>query len=58
MTLRNWPNFERRTSRSACAHAIRRSRFGLNSKRAHPPIPPQRVRRQFGGTRELKARAL
>ena len=49
-------NFERRTSRSACAHAVGRSRFGLNSKRAHPPYPP-RVRRQLAATRELKARA-
>jgi hypothetical protein len=50
------PNFERQTSRSACAHAVGRLRFGLNSKRAHPPYPP-RVRRQLAATRELKARA-
>lgn len=58
MTLPNWSNFERGTSLSASARAVWRSRFWLNSKRAHPPISPQRVRRQFGGTRELKARAL
>ena len=42
------PNFERRTARSASAQPVQRSRFGLNSKRAHPPYPPW-VRRQFGG---------
>jgi hypothetical protein len=41
-------NSERRTARSASAQPVRRSRFGLNSKRAHPPYPPW-VRRQFGG---------
>lgn len=34
-------NLERGTSRSASAEAISRSRFGLNFKRAHPPIPPR-----------------
>mgnify|MGYP001205205675 CR=1 FL=1 len=58
MTSQNRPNLERQTSRSASARPVRRSRFGLNSKRAHPPIPPLRVRRQFAATRELEARAL
>lgn len=35
------PNLERPTSRSASAHAFQRLRFGLNSKRAHPPLPPR-----------------
>jgi len=56
MTRANRPNFERRTSRSACAHAVGRTRFGLNSKRAHPPYPP-RVRRRLAATREPQARA-
>jgi hypothetical protein len=41
MTTDNRTNLERRTSRSASAQPVRRSRFGLNSKRAHPPIPPR-----------------
>ncbi len=41
-------NSERRTARSVSAQPVQRSRFGLNSKRAHPPYPPW-VRRQFGG---------
>lgn len=52
------PNLERRTSRSASAQAVRRSRFGLNSKRAHPPIPPRGCAASSAATRELEARAL
>lgn len=62
MTTIRHPNFERELealgTRSACKVAFSRSRFGLNSKRAHPPIPPLRVRREFAATRELEARAL
>lgn len=62
MTTFRHPNSKRELealrTRSARKVAFSRSRFGLNLKRAHPPIPPQRVRREFAATRELEARAL
>ncbi len=56
MTLRAPSNPERCELRARKVHPKTRSRFGLNSKRAHPPIPP-RGRALKLRPRELKARA-
>lgn len=51
-------NSKRERSRSAQSSRALRKMLAVNPKRAHPPIPPLRVRRNFAATRELKARAL